>query len=84
MEMKLNIGIEPLLGLIKQLPANQIAKLKTGIPGSLINKGSYTHTAFQQVLLSGPVMNNEQQTLFDQTQDIYLHAPIYHRTTKDM
>ena len=69
MEIKLNIGVEQLLGLIKQLPANQIAKLKAGITDSLMNKGSYTHTAFQKLLLNGPVMDNEQQTHFNQTTD---------------
>jgi len=61
MELKLNIGYQELLDLIKQLPASQIKKLKADI--SLIkvdNEDEKSRNAFQEFLLEGPVMEDNQ------------------------
>lgn len=68
MKFKLNIGIEELLRLIKQLPANQLAKLKVGINESKI-KNVETHSSFQKLLLNGPIMNGEQKGVFPKIHD---------------
>lgn len=61
MELKLTIGYEQLLVLIKQLPANQIAKLKTDLDEKYILSKSKTEISeFQDFLLNGPVMSKEQ------------------------
>jgi len=65
MELSLNIGYEQLLFLIKQLPANQIEKLKNDIE---INykfvQSEQEISEFQKFLLKGPVMSKEQYNTF--------------------
>jgi hypothetical protein len=61
MELTLNIGYDQLLLLVKQLPANQIAKLKSELDDEYVLSKSKTEiTEFQKFLLSGPVMSKEQ------------------------
>lgn len=61
MELKLNIGYPELIELIKQLPASQIAKLKADLAlmaaENDVQKGM---TEFQELLLKGPVMEDDQ------------------------
>jgi len=65
MELNLNIEYEQLLFLIKQLPANQIAKLKTEIDDNFILVKSKDEISdFQQFLLNGPVMTEGQYDAF--------------------
>jgi len=61
MELKLNIGYQELIDLIKQLPVNQIRKLKAEL--TLItaeNDMEEGMSNFQEFLLKGPVMNDDQ------------------------
>ncbi len=61
MELKLNIGYQELIELIKQLPANQIRKLKADL--ALIvtdNDMEKDMSDFQEFLLEGPVMEDDQ------------------------
>ena len=61
MELKLNIGYQELIELIKQLPASQIRKLKADL--ALIvtdNDMEKDITDFQEFLLEGPVMEDDQ------------------------
>jgi hypothetical protein len=61
MELTLNIGYDQLLFLIKQMPANQIAKLKNDIDDSFVLlKSKKEISDFQEFLLHGPVMSDEQ------------------------
>ena len=65
MELRLNINYEQLLNIIKQLPAPQIEKLKA----ELNKKGSQEQSKkassdFQNFLLNGPVMSDEQYDAF--------------------
>lgn len=61
MELKLNIGYKELLELIKQLPPSQLAKLKVELSDEMIEQKSKTDISeFQQLLLGGPVMSDEQ------------------------
>ena len=65
MDLKLNIGFNELLKLIKQLPPNQILKLKEELTVDIPNSLSANDiTAFQRLLLAGPVMKNSQLTNF--------------------
>lgn len=57
MELKLNIGFNELLRLIKQLPPNQIIKLKEELNNDILQPLLKSETnSFQKLLLSGPVM----------------------------
>lgn len=60
MELKLNISYRELLKLIKQLPTNQIKKLKSELSNDLLEKTNNFKSNFQDFLLSGPVMTDEQ------------------------
>lgn len=65
MELTLNIGYEQLLLLVKQLPANQIAKLKTDLDDEFVLLKAKTEiTELQKFLLNGPVMSKEQYNTY--------------------
>ena len=61
MELKLNIGYQELIELIKQLPVNQIRQLKAELTlitaENNVEKGT---SNFQEFLLNGPVMEEDQ------------------------
>jgi hypothetical protein len=61
MELKLNIGYPELIALIKQLPLSQIRKLKADLALMLVeNETEKGKSEFQEFLLSGPVMDDDQ------------------------
>jgi hypothetical protein len=61
MELKVDIGFEQLVQAIKQLPASKIMQLKAELAEKKAAGNSTTSTAdFQQLLLSGPVMDDKQ------------------------
>ncbi len=65
MEFKIDIGYEQLLRLVKQLPAAKIVQLKSELSESLIeNKSKSDNTEFQNFLLQGPVMTDNQYEQF--------------------
>lgn len=65
MELKIDIGYEQLLKLVKQLPAAKIVQLKSELSESLIeNKSKSDNTEFQNFLLQGPVMTDNQYKQF--------------------
>ena len=65
MELRLNIGLNQIIGLIRQLPPDQKLKIKQEIDNEFktINiikeKDDLT-----EILLSGPIMNNEEKENF--------------------
>ena len=65
MELKVNIGYEQLLTLVKQLPAAKIAQLKVELSEGLIEeKAKAEKLDFKKLLLSGPVMSAKQHEAF--------------------
>lgn len=65
MELKINIGYNQVINLIKQLPASQIAKLKAELNDKFLEKKSKTEISeFQKFLLSGPIMTEKQHLVF--------------------
>lgn len=60
MELKINIGYNEILELIKQLPKTQVLQLKTDIETQIIQPKKVEMTDFQKLLLQGPVMNDGQ------------------------
>lgn len=76
MELKIKIGYNEILELIKQLPKTEILKLKTDIETQIINKEKTAMTDFQKLLLQGPVMNDEQyKKHFERIDDLTLLLP---------
>ncbi len=60
MELKLNIGYQEILDLVKQLPLNQQIQLKTELPvAPQANKPD-----IKTLLLNGPIMDDEQYEEF--------------------
>lgn len=75
MELKLNIGYNELLELIRQLPAKQLAKLKAELNENLSTKNQKRNTNdFQKLLLSGPTMSDTQ---YDQYLSIRKHINLW-------
>ena len=65
MEIKINIGIEQILYAIRQLPGNQIARIKTELNKSFTQKAKPQQaSALQEFLLQAPVMSEEQYLSF--------------------
>lgn len=65
MEVKLNIGYDQLLKLVKQLPASQLARLKTELDDKfLTNKSKEEIPELQNFLLEGPVMTDDEYKLY--------------------
>ena len=65
MELTVNLGYEQIMGLVRQLPANQIAKLKAELNDSYLEvKSEAEIQEFQALLLQGPVMSDEQYMMF--------------------
>lgn len=65
MELKLNLGLIQIVGIIKQLPRAQKELLKKEIDKDLSkNSVSEKKQDLTQLLLKGPVMNNDEETRF--------------------
>ncbi|MCO6491215.1 MAG: hypothetical protein J5I98_22555 [Phaeodactylibacter sp.] len=61
MELKLNIGYQELIELIKQLPFNQIRQLKADLALMVTENDMEKEISdFQEFLLEGPVMEEDQ------------------------
>ncbi|MDX9750305.1 MAG: hypothetical protein RBT71_04405 [Flavobacteriales bacterium] len=59
MTLKLDIGFEQLLQLIRQLPAEQRARVKAALNGPTSEAPAHDK-AFEELLLSGPVLTKAE------------------------
>jgi len=59
MELKADIEYEELLKVIKNLPDDKITQLKADL-STIQSQNKKPLTAFQELLLKGPVMDDEQ------------------------
>ncbi|GHT61429.1 hypothetical protein FACS189451_03440 [Bacteroidia bacterium] len=67
MELTLNLGYTQIIDLVRQLPANQIEKMKKELTESYVQtKAKAEVSDFQKFILTGPVMSNEQYMNFKQ------------------
>ena len=67
MELTVNLGYAQIMELVKQLPANQIARIKKELTENYIQiKAKSEISDFQKFILTGPVMSDEQYTNFKQ------------------
>ena len=72
MELTLNLGYGQIYNLVSQLPANQIAKIKYELSEAVIaEKAKKEASDFQKFILSGPVMSDEQYSIFDQQRQYF-------------
>ena len=67
MELTLNVGFGQIVDLLSQLPANQIIKIKNEFTDfSIAEKAKVEISDFQKFILGGPVMSDEQYSIFNQ------------------
>ncbi len=67
MELKLQIGYQELIRLIRQLPASQIAQLKAELTDHLIEeKAKIEKSQLRHLLLNGPIMTDEEYENYQQ------------------
>jgi len=67
MELTLNLEYAQIINLIKQLPANQIEKIKKDLTEDFILTKTKSETSeFQKFILAGPVMSDDQYQNFKQ------------------
>ncbi|MCX6239980.1 MAG: hypothetical protein NTY07_20950 [Bacteroidia bacterium] len=59
MELKLNIGLNQIIGLIRELPYNDKLMIKHQLDNDLIPKFKNSSLTLNQLLLAGPVMTEE-------------------------
>lgn len=67
MELKVDIGFNQLLQAIKQLPADKVDQLKAELAKKSSGKLHHGAFNFQQFLLNGPVMDDDQYKDFKET-----------------
>ncbi len=67
MEGKLQIGYQELVALVRQLPASQIAQLKSELTDNFIEeKAKIAKSQLRQFLLNGPIMTDEEYENYQQ------------------
>jgi hypothetical protein len=59
MELKLNVGLNQIIGLIKELPYNDKLMIKHQLDNDLTPKFKNYGLTLNQLLLAGPVMTEE-------------------------
>ena len=65
MQLTVDIQYEQLIDIIRHLPANQLAKIKSDLENTVtVNKDETGKTDFQEFLLKGPVMSDVQYSAF--------------------
>ncbi|MDR1973865.1 MAG: hypothetical protein LBQ31_04230 [Bacteroidales bacterium] len=65
MQLMVNLGYQQIINLIRQLPANQIEKIKQELAQDYVaEKTKVKKSEFQEFLLSGPVMSDKQYENF--------------------
>jgi hypothetical protein len=70
MQLTVNLGYDQIVNLVKQLPANQIEKIKQEFTQDYINAKAQTEISeFQKFLLSGPVMSDQHYKEFKENRE---------------
>ncbi len=59
MELKLNIGLNQIVGLIRELPYNDQLMIKNQLEKELVSKIKKSNQSLRDLLLAGPVMTRE-------------------------
>jgi hypothetical protein len=59
MELRINLGLNQIIGLIKELPYNDKLLVKSQLDKELTKTAKQSDVSLKQLLLSGPVMTDE-------------------------
>lgn len=72
MQLTVDIKYEQLIDIIRHLPANQLAKIKTDLENTVFANGAEAgKTEFQEFLLRGPVMSDSQYSAFKENRKAF-------------
>ena len=72
MQLTVNIRYEQLIKIIRHLPANQRAKIKSDLDNNVAESKSETERAdFQKFLLKGPIMTDNQYDAFKENRKVF-------------
>ena len=72
MQLTVNIQYEQLIKIIRHLPANQHARLKSDLDDNIAESKSETERAeFQNFLLKGPIMTDAQYDAFKENRKVF-------------
>ncbi|MEY4904183.1 MAG: hypothetical protein RLZZ292_1998 [Bacteroidota bacterium] len=73
MELKIEIGYDQVVDIIKQLPINQVARLLVDTKGILEQQKNPLKdiTSFQQFLLSAPTMSEKEYDIFLENRKLF-------------
>ena len=72
MQLTVDIPYEQLINIIRHLPANQRAKIKSDLEhGVAVNNAETEKTNFQEFLLKGPVMSDVQYSAFKENRKAF-------------
>jgi maltose-binding protein MalE len=70
MEVTLNLEYRQVLDMVRQLPANQIEKIKKELTENFIQTKARSEVFdFQEFILSGPVMSDYQYQIFNEQRE---------------
>ena len=71
MKVALNIGYKQLIEIIRQLPADDISRLKAEIDRILSKDHSGAEDGWESFLIDGPVMSDEQYCAFRKNREYF-------------
>ncbi len=70
MQLTVNIQYEQLINIIRHLPANQLAKIKSDLENT-ITVSETEKTDLQKFILKGPVMSDNQYEAFKENRKAF-------------
>ena len=72
MQLTVDIKYEQLIDIIRHLPANQLARIKSDLENTTFSNGTETDKSeFQKFLLKGPVMSDSQYSAFKENRKAF-------------
>ena len=72
MQLTVDIPYEQLIDIIRNLPANQLEKLKSDLENTVAINGNVNEkTDFQKFILKGPVMTEVQYSAFKENRKAF-------------
>jgi hypothetical protein len=72
MQLTVDIKYEQLIEIIKHLPANQLARIKSDLENTVFANGAEScKSEFQEFLLRGPIMSDDQYSIFKENRKAF-------------
>jgi len=72
MQLTVDIPYEQLIDIIRHLPANQLAKIKSDLENTVaVDKAETGKTDLQEFILKGPVMSDVQYSAFKENRKAF-------------